>query len=144
MAPEALSTLLESGKGGVYFIPPTPVKTVQSAAKSAGLRCFHIEGKSIERKEQMLNAVATALQMPPHFGHNWDALEEGLIDIDDDAPGYLIYYDHIDPLLAAHPDQFQTFIEVCRDAVATWKADDTPMVVLCSGTKAPKGLPRLK
>lgn len=143
MALEALRDLLEAGKGGVFFLAPTPVKSVQSAAKAAGLRFFHIEGKNIERREQMLNAIATALQLPAHFGSNWDALEEGLIDIEGDAKGYVLYYDHIDPLVAAHPDQFQTFIEVCRDAVATWKEDDTPMVVLCSGTKAPKGLPRL-
>ena len=53
------------------------------------------------RKEQLLNHVATALHFPKDFGHNWDALEECLTDIEwVDADGYVIYYDHIDG--AAH------------------------------------------
>jgi hypothetical protein len=73
------------------------------------------------------------------------ALEECLADMEwVDAPGYVIYYDHIDGLLAAHPDQFATFVEICRDAVGSWKEDGTPMVILLSGAKAPKGVAKLK
>ena len=61
-----------------------------------------------------------------------------------DADGYVIYYDHIDGLLDTHPDQFETLVEILRDAVASWKEDDTAMVVLLSGDKAPKGVGKLK
>ena len=89
--------------------------------------------------------MATALRFPGEFGHNWDALEECLTDLEwVDADGYLIYYDHIDGLLGAHPDQFETLVEILRDAVASWKSDDSAMVVLLSGTKAPKGVAKLK
>ena len=146
MALDALKTLLEDGNGGVYFLPEhAPPKDVAACAKRAKFAYFHIEGKSIGRKEQLLNHVATALRFPDYFGGNWDALEECLADMEwVDAPGYVIYYDHIDGLLAAHPDQFETFVEICRDAVTSWKEDGTPMVVLLSGTKAPKGVARLK
>ena len=142
MPADALATLLASGQGGIYYLPAhaTP-KTVQAAAKRAKFAYFHVEGKHIGRKEQLLNHVATALHFPDYFGGNWDALEECLLDMEwVDAPGYLIYYDHIDLLLAGHPDQFETFVEICRDAVASWKEDGTPMVVLLSGAKAPKGV----
>ncbi len=56
-----------------------------------------------------------------------------------DADGYLILYDHIDGLLNAHPDQFETLVEVLRDAVASWKEDGSAMIVLLSGTKPPEG-----
>ena len=143
---DALNDLLEEDKGGVFFLPEhaTP-KEVQAAAKRAKYAYFHIEGKTIGRKEQLLNHVATALHFPDDFGHNWDALEECLTDMEwVDAPGYLLYYDHIDTLLGAHPDQFETFVEICRDAVVSWREDGTPMVVLLSGAKAPKGVARLK
>jgi len=145
MALEALKTLLEDERGGVFFLPQraTP-KEVQAAAKRAKFAFFHVEGRNIERKEQLLNHVATALHFPGHFGHNWDALEECLIDMEwADADGYVIFYDHIDGLLAAHPDQFETFVEICRDAVASWKEDGTAMLVLLSGAKAPKGVAKL-
>jgi len=145
MLAEALENLLESRRGGVWFLPEHPdPKAVQKLAKSHGFAFFHIEGKNIGGKEQLRTSVATALRLPKHFGKNWDALEECLSELEDAADGYLIYYDHIDPLLGAHPDQFETLVEILRDAVASWKEDDTAMVVLLSGTKAPKGVPKLK
>jgi RNAse (barnase) inhibitor barstar len=143
---DALGPLLEDERGGVFFVPAeVAAREVQASAKSAGFACFHIDGRNVARKEQLLNAVATALRFPADFGHNWDALEECLTDMEwADAEGYVIFYDHIDGLLAAHPDQFETFIEICRDAVASWKEDGTAMVVLLSGDKAPRGVARLK
>ncbi len=143
---EALRELIDERRGGVYFLPGhLPAADVQSAARAAGFAYFHIEGRNIGKKEQLLNHVATALDFPGHFGHNWDALEECLIDLEwVDADGYLIYYEHIDPLLAGHPDQFETLVEILRDAVASWKEDDTPMIVLLAGSKAPKGVQKLK
>ena len=142
----ALESLLEEHRGGLWHLPkPVESRSLQALAKKAGYAYFHVDGKTIERKEQLLNHVATALHFPGHFGHNWDALEECLTDMEwVDAEGYLIYYDHIDGLLAAHPDQFETFVEIVRDAVASWKEDDTAMVVLLSGAKAPKGVAKLK
>ena len=143
---EALGSLLESGKGGVFFLPShVEPKAVQAVAKRSGCAFFHIEGKNIARKEQLLNHVATALHFPKDFGHNWDALEECLTDLEwVGADGYVIYYDHIDGLLGAHPDQFETLVEIFRDAVASWKEDSSAMVVLLSGTKPPKGVGKLK
>jgi RNAse (barnase) inhibitor barstar len=146
MAIEAIESLLESRKGGVWFLPtPVESKAIQALAKREGFAFFHIDGKNITRKEQLLNHVATALHFPKSFGHNWDALEECLTDLEwVDADGYVIYYDHIDGLLETHPDQFETLVEILRDAVTEWKEDDAAMIVLLSGAKAPKGVSKLK
>jgi RNAse (barnase) inhibitor barstar len=146
MAVEALEALLEARKGGLWFLPShLEARSVQSAAKKADYTFFHIDGKNITRKEQLLNAVATALRFQKSFGHNWDALEEALTDLEgNDAEGYLIYYDNIDGLLNAHPDQFETLVEILRDAVGSWKEDGSAMIVLLSGAKAPKGVAKLK
>ena len=142
---EMLADLLEENRGGVWYLPePVEAKSVQALAKRHGFAYFHIDGKNIARKEQLLNHVATALHFPGDFGHNWDALEECLTDMEwVDADGYVIYYDHIDALMSAHPDQFATLVEILRDAVASWKEDGTAMVVLLSGSKAPKGVGKL-
>ena len=143
---QALEAILDENRGGVWFLPArAEPRAVQKLAKAAGFAFFHIEGKGIARKEQLLNHVATALHFPTEFGHNWDALEECLTDMEwAEADGYVIYYDHIDPLIEAHPDQFETLVEILRDAVASWKEDGTAMVVLLSGTRAPKGVGKLK
>ena len=117
MPHEALDSLLEADKGGIWFLPNhVEPRSVQAAAKRAGFAFF-----------------------PKDFGHNWDAFEECLTDLEwVDADGYVIYYDHIDGLLNAAPDQFETLVEIVRDAVASWKEDGSAMVVLLSGTKPPK------
>ena len=142
----AIASILEARKGGIWFLPANvDSRTVHSTAKKAGYTLFHIDGKSIERKEQLMNNLATTLRLPKTFGHNWDALEECLVDLDlPEADGLGLYYDHIDGLLEAHPDQFETLVEICRDAVASWKEDGTPFVVLFSGTRPPKGVSKLK
>jgi RNAse (barnase) inhibitor barstar len=146
MALAAIESLLEGAKGGVWFLPkPVESRAVQSAAKRAGFAYFHIDGKNIARKEQLLNHFSTALRFPDHFGDNWDALEECLTDLEwVDGDGYVIHYDHIDGLLAEHPDQFETLVEILRDAVASWKEDGAAMIVLLSGSKPPKGVGKLK
>ena len=142
----ALESVVDANKGGVWFLPShAETKQVQAIAKRAGFASFHIEGKNIQRKEQLLHHVATALHFPGDFGHNWDALEECLTDLEwVDADGYILYYDHIDGLLETHPDQFETLVEILRDAVASWKEDGSAMIVLLSGAKAPKGVAKLK
>ncbi|HUL56403.1 MAG TPA: barstar family protein [Usitatibacter sp.] len=144
MALEALDAILEANKGGVWFVASTDAAAVKASAKKAGFAYFHVDGTKITRKEQLLNAVATALHFPKSFGHNWDALEECLVDLDMDADGFVILYDHIDALVEAHPDQFETLVEILRDAVGSWREDGTPMAVLLSGAKAPKGVGKLR
>ena len=145
MPANALESILEQNRGGVWFLPAhKEARTLQKLAKESGFAFFHVDGKTIARKEQLLNHMATALHFPQEFGHNWDALEDYLTDLDwVDGDGYLIYYDHIDPLLQAHPDQFETLVEILRDAVASWKEDGSAMVVVLSGAKAPKGVAKL-
>lgn len=146
MALEALESLLDEGRGGLFFLPAgTASKAVQTASKGAGSAYYHIDGKNITRKEQLLNAFSTALRFPKHFGHNWDGLEECLTETEwGDGEGCVVYYDHIDGLLGAHPDQFETLVEICRDAVSSWKEDGNALVFLFSGAKAPKGVSKLR
>jgi RNAse (barnase) inhibitor barstar len=145
MPQAALESRIAMNEGGVWFVPTVDAKGIAALAKKAKFAFFHIDGRSVQRKEQLMNAMATALDLPEHFGHNWDALEECLADLDPvDAKGYVLLYDHIEGLLGAHPDQFETLVEILKDAVTSWKEDDTAMLVVLSGAKAPAGVERLK
>jgi RNAse (barnase) inhibitor barstar len=141
MSLEQLASRIAANEGGVWFVPEVEAKKVGALAKKAKFAFFHIDGRSVQRKEQLMNALATALDLPEHFGHNWDALEESLTELDGiDAKGYVFLYDHIDGLRTAHPDQFETLVEILKDAVTSWKEDDTAMVVVLAGSKAPPGV----
>ena len=103
-----------------------------------------IKGRQCKTPASLFAEFAQAMKFPDYFGHNWDALEESLVELDwAGSSGVVIYYDHIDGLLAANGDQFETLVEICRDAVASWKEDETAFVVIFSGTKPPKGVSKL-
>lgn len=146
MAQAMIEGLLAREEGGVWFVPgEVDARHAESAAKKSQLAFFHVDGRNVQRKEQLMNALATAMRLPAHFGQNWDALEECLNDLAPvDGRGYFLLYDHIDGLMQAHPDQFSTLVEILRDAVESWKEDDTLMTVVLSGTKAPKGVAKAR
>jgi RNAse (barnase) inhibitor barstar len=140
-----LESAIKAKHGGVWFAPALESKKVEAIAKKAKFAFFHVDGRNVQRKEQLMNAMATALDLPGHFGHNWDALEECLTELEGvEAHGYVLLYDHIDGLLATHPDQFETLVEILKDAVASWKEDDTAMLVVLSGANAPPDVEKLK
>ena len=77
MSSSALESILEQNRGGVWFLPAhKEPRALQKLAKEAGYAFFHIEGKAIGRKEQLLNHMATAMRFPKEFGHNWDEQSE--------------------------------------------------------------------
>ena len=133
----ALDALLEKKQGGLYFLDAgAEAKAVKKAAKSAGFDYFHIEGRNISRKEQLMNAMATALDLPPHFGQNWDALEECLNDLEAEGDGFVIHFDHMDALAAAHPSELETLVEILRATRPPSRAGSRP------ASPAPTGAPR--
>ena len=146
MAQALIDSVIGLHEGGVYYVPgEVDVRKAQSAAKKAKLAFFHVDGRNVQRKEQLMTALATSLRLPEHFGRNWDALEECLTDLEpNEGTGYFLLYDHIDGLLDSHPDQFDTLVEILRDAVASWREDDTYLKVVLAGGKAPKGVTKAR
>ena len=135
MSIDALKQLFANGKpSGVHWLKQqAPVAEVAKLAKSKGMAFFHIEGKHIQKKEQFLNHVSMAMHFPDYFGHNWDAFEECITDLDwVDADGYVIYFDHTDGFAAQHESQLETVVELFADAVAYWKREGNAMLVLLS------------
>ena len=58
---EALNDLLDDETGGVFFLPRHAApREIQAAAKRAKFAFFHIEGKNISRKEQLLKVHVPA------------------------------------------------------------------------------------
>ena len=130
---------------GVYWLKhaESPA-SVAKLAKARGLAYFHLEGKSIEKKEQFLNHAATVMHFPDYFGNNWDAFEECITDFEWlDAEGYVIHFDHTDNFAAHHESQLETVVELFQDAVDYWKDEGKPMLVLLSGNEPVPGVKKL-
>ena len=64
---------------------------------------------------------AEALEVPDYFGHNWDALEECLADLEWlPAKGYVLLFTNAELILPDDEEEFATLLEVLGDAGEAW------------------------
>jgi RNAse (barnase) inhibitor barstar len=75
-------------------------------------------------KKALLDACKKGLGLPAHFGKNWDALSDCLLDEEwAVAPGYLIVIKGAREAAKACGEDFATLQEIFSEACDTWKED---------------------
>src|SRR5262245_25617018 len=80
-----------------------------------------IDGRRARTPRGLLSECARALEFPAGSGQNWDAFEEMLADLEWlPAQGYLLIVSHADQLLAEHPADYDTFIDILESVGAEW------------------------
>jgi hypothetical protein len=81
----------------------------------------------------LLTECARALDFPDYFGHNWDALEECLADLEWlPAKGYILLITDAAHVLPDDEAEYETFLEILRDAGEAWGSGQAGM-----GTRQP-------
>lgn len=101
-------------------------------AADAALEC-RIDLSDCRDKATLLARLASALQFPDWFGHNWDALADCLTDLSWlPAPGYRIVLTHAEALRAADPETLATAVEVLDTAAAWWAEEGITFEVVFS------------
>jgi hypothetical protein len=96
-----------------------------------------VAGNRCKTKAGLLAEFARALSFPDYFGHNWDALEECLADLDWlPARGYVVVVTDADQVLTKPDDvdDYETFIEILAEAGEAWSTKR-------SGSVAGEGTP---
>ena len=79
----------------------------------AGAHCRNTNG--------LFDEMARALEFPDYFGHNWDAVEECLADLEWlPAKGYVLLFTDAQLILPDDEEEFATFLEVLSDAGEAW------------------------
>jgi len=80
-----------------------------------------IQGAKCQTTAGLLTECARALDFPDYFGHNWDALEECLTDLEWlPAKGYILLITDAAHLLPDDDEEYETFLEILRDAGEAW------------------------
>jgi RNAse (barnase) inhibitor barstar len=80
-----------------------------------------IKGRQCKTPAHLFAEFAQALEFPDYFGHNWDALEECLADLEWlPANGYILLITEASHVLPDDEEEFQTFLEILRDAGEAW------------------------
>lgn len=133
--------LADRSISGIFLSAAEPVgHDIRRLAEDHGFIFFHIEGKTVDSKERFLAVVSKALRFPDYFGMNWDAFEDCLTDMSpyEDSDRYLIVYDGFEAFAAREPEEFNTAVEIFKDATSFWAYEGKRMIVVLSARTAAK------
>ena len=87
----------------------------------AGFLCKVVRGGKCRSDKALFAELAETLELPDYFGHNWDALEECLADLEWlPAKGYVLLFTDAELILPDDEEEFATFLEVLNDAGEAW------------------------
>jgi RNAse (barnase) inhibitor barstar len=100
----------------------TPEQRAESLVHPpTGLMLKVIKGRHCKTPANLFDEFARALGFPDYFGHNWDALEECLTDLEWlPAKGYILLVTDAAQLLPNDDTEYETFLEILRDAGEAW------------------------
>lgn len=113
----------------------TPPGTTATALVKppAGFALRVVQGKKCKTPAGLFNEFARALEFPDYFGHNWDALEECLADLEWlPAKGYVVLITDAQSVIPDEDEEYETLLEVLNDAGEAWSKGQTP-----NGRRAP-------
>jgi RNAse (barnase) inhibitor barstar len=85
-----------------------------------------IQGKKCRTSSGLFSEFARALAFPEYFGHNWDALEECLADLEWlPANGYILLVTDTQAVLPEDEEEYDTLLEILDDAGEAWSNGHT-------------------
>lgn len=123
--------LRDLARCGVYHTPPKGMPDLLAAADKSDFAIIRIDLSAVRDKRALFERLATALEFPGWFGHNWDALADCLGDLSWlPADGYLILLEHCDSIRASHSADFTTALQVFAAASNAWREERMPFWVL--------------
>ncbi len=112
-----------------YDVAPS---VLEDAVVGLGRRCVVLDGSDVEDRTAFFRLCEQAFSLPEWFGHNWDALEECLADLDAED-GVVVLWSDWALFAEAEPDEYATALDVFSDTARTLGLDGTPFLVLLVG-----------
>jgi RNAse (barnase) inhibitor barstar len=134
----ALSEILtEQVASGVYVVEGPAIHTgLEQLARKHGLVLFVLDGRKTRSKDEFLDNAAAVLGFPDYFGRNWDAFADCLTDMSwAQGNGFLVAYAECHEFAKRSPDEFDTAIEIFKEAAEIWKKEGITFLVILLGTE---------
>jgi RNAse (barnase) inhibitor barstar len=95
----------------------------QAVVPTAGFSVTVVRGSKCKTREGLFVEFARALSFPDYFGHNWDAVEECLADLEWlPARGYVVIVTDAEQVLTKDDEDYPTFIDILNDAGESWSS----------------------
>jgi len=106
----------------------------QLLAAPAGFSLASLNGRNCATAPGFFEEMARAFKFPAYFGHNWDALEECLMDLEWlPAKGYVLIITEAEALLPI-PRDYDMFLALLKHVGSAWAAGQ-------GGAASGKGIP---
>jgi RNAse (barnase) inhibitor barstar len=119
--------LTKPTQSGVYFVGVDDLDRLARTAARDELGVCRIDLAGCRDKDELLRRLAVSLQLPPTFGHNWDALADCLRDLGwMSAWGYVLLFEHAGELRQAAEANFNILLGILDDAATFGNDNDTP------------------
>ena len=126
-----LSTLIKTGKGGVYRCHTSVHDEAFDAAVKIGVRVEKIGLQGVRDKNAFLKTAAKSLRFPDYFGHNWDAFYDCLIELEHDkGEGILVLLREASAFARTDQEEFAAAIDTLQDAAEFWEEDGKMLLVV--------------
>lgn len=126
-----LHFLTDPRRAGVCPVSADQRSALAAAAAALDFAVVPVDLSLAVDKPGLLDALARALEFPPDFGHNWDALSDSLGDLSwRPAPGYMLMLDQAGVLHRASPEVFETLLDIFSEAGQKQAAAGVPLWVL--------------
>jgi hypothetical protein len=96
-------------------------QTLQEVVDGLDYKLVHLDGKTIKSKQDLFDQFQQIMQFPDYFGHNWDALDEFLRDLEWlPSLGYILYFSSPEVFINTSPIEFKIFLEVIQSSYDYW------------------------
>lgn len=138
----SLGTLLESGESGLYLlegdVEPGHVR-LQSMAR--GYQFIDLDCRPAQDKTALMAQAAAAFALPAHFGHNWDALADCLMDLSW-LPGmrWVVLVRGLERLHALSPDNYLVMMDILAQTSEYWSDQEQPFIALLTADCGPEAV----
>lgn len=134
MSGKLIQRLQDPSRSGVYRV--SRMAEVEDAVQGSDLSLLRVR---FADKAQLLKNIASALNFPDWFGHNWDALEDCLTDLSwRDAPGYVLLIDG-----PRAGDDLGVLVDILRSGAEFWAGRGKPFFALFVDPERALPLPEL-
>jgi hypothetical protein len=134
--------IIRNGRAGIYAAPRL-VGPLRAAAKRSGVSWHELDLAGVGDRAAFLRRCAEALPLPAHFGKNWDALHECVIDFAGGTPGAIVHWRRGDGLARRSPESVTNALEIFQEA-AMYAAGRVFLVVVDRDSAPGVDLPPLR
>jgi RNAse (barnase) inhibitor barstar len=125
--------LTRPSQNGVYFVGNDDLDRLGRTAARDELHVCRIDLGGCRGKDDLLERLALSLQLPPTFGHNWDALADCLRDpVRPPAWGRVLLFEHADDVRLSAEADFDVLLGILDDAATFGTEQDVPWFAFLS------------